>query len=72
MNPEVQIKVRGLRKDASILSENNVHAALDLSSARFGTRIFRITRGQIVLPNERVAVVSIKPPQVQFKIKEKQ
>ncbi len=72
VNPEVQIKVRGLRKDASILSENNVHAAIDVSSARYGTRIFRITRGQIVLPNERVAVVSIKPPQVQFKIKEKQ
>jgi hypothetical protein len=72
VNPEVQIKVRGLRKDASILSEKNVHAGLDLSAARFGARIFRITRGQIVLPNERVSVVSIRPPQVQFKIKEKQ
>jgi uncharacterized protein (TIGR00159 family) len=71
MKPEVQIRVRGLRKDASILSEKNVHAALDLSAARFGARIFRITRGQIVLPNERVSVVNIRPPQVEFKFKEK-
>jgi diadenylate cyclase len=72
VNPEVQITVRGLRKDASILSEKDVHVAIDLSAARFGARIFRITRGQIVLPNERVSVVSIRPPEVQFKIKEKQ
>lgn len=70
--PEVEIKVRGLRKDASTLSERNVHAEIDLSMARFGRRIFRITRDQIVLPNNRIYVVSIEPPEVEFKVKEKQ
>jgi diadenylate cyclase len=68
---EVQVTIRGLRKDASILTEKNVEATLDLSPARFGTRIFRITHDQIALPNERVSVVSIRPPQVEFKFREK-
>jgi uncharacterized protein (TIGR00159 family) len=71
MKPEVQINVRGLRKDASILTEKNVHAEIDLSSARFGNRTFRITRDHIVLPNDRIYVVNIRPPQVEFKFKEK-
>ncbi len=71
MKPEVQISVRGLRKDASILTEKNVHAEIGLSSARFGNRTFRITRDQIVLPNDRTYVVNIRPPQVEFKFKEK-
>jgi hypothetical protein len=71
MKPEVQINVRGLRKDASILTGKNVHAEIDLSSARFGNRTFRITRDHIVLPNDRIYVVNIRPPQVEFKFKEK-
>ena len=71
MKPEVQITVRGLRKDASVISEKNVQAGVDLSSARFGDRIFRITRDHLVLPNDRVSVVNIKPRQVEFKFKEK-
>lgn len=69
--PEVEITVRGLRKDGSILSEKNVQATLDLSSVGFGSRIFRISRDHIVLPNDRVHVVNIKPPRMEFKFKEK-
>ena len=71
MKPEVNITVRGLRKDASTLTEKNVRVELDLSSARFGNRIFRIARDQVVLPNDRIYVVNIRPPQVEFKFKEK-
>jgi uncharacterized protein (TIGR00159 family) len=71
MKPEVQISVRGLRKDASILTGKNVQAEIDLSSARFGDRIFRITRDHITLPNDRIYVVNIRPPQVEFKFREK-
>ena len=71
MKPEVNITVRGLRKDASTLTEKNVRVELDLSSARFGNRIFRIARDQIVLPNDRIYLVNIRPPQVEFKFKEK-
>ena len=69
IKPEVQIVVRGFRKDASILSERNVHAQIDLSLASFGRRIFRITRDQIILPNDRIYVVNIRPPQVAFTFK---
>jgi len=62
VNPEIAITVQGLRKDASTLSRRNVHAEIDLSMAHFGNRVFRITRDRIILPNDRVKVVSIKPP----------
>jgi len=70
VNPEVQITVRGLRKDASTLNIRSVHAGIDLSSARFGNRVFRITRDQIILPNDRVNVVDIEPSQMTFKLRE--
>ena len=67
LNPKVHIKVRGLRKDASVLSDKNVHAELDLSPAAKGKKTFAVTRGLIMLPNERVYIVSIEPPQITFK-----
>jgi len=70
MKPEVEITVRGLRKDASTLTEKSIQAELDLFPARFGTRIFRISRDQITLPNDRLYVANIKPLQVEFKFKE--
>jgi len=69
LNPRVKIKVRGLRKDASILSEKNVLAQIDLSSARPGKTIFSISREHIRLPNERIYVVNIEPHQMEFKFK---
>lgn len=38
--------------------------------ARFGTKVFRIIRDQIDLPNDRVNVVHIEPPQMEFKFRE--
>jgi diadenylate cyclase len=70
VNPEIAITVQGLRKDASTLSSRNVHAEIDLSMARFGNRIFRITRDQIILPNDRIKVVSIEPPLLEFRLRE--
>jgi uncharacterized protein (TIGR00159 family) len=72
MKPEVELTVRGLRKDASTLSEKNVQAELDLSLARFGNTLFRITRDQIILPNDRIYIVNIRPPQIEFKFREDQ
>ena len=71
MNPEVQITVRGLRKDASTLDEKNVQAKLDLSLARSGSKTFRITRDHIILPNDRIYVVNINPSQMEFKFRKK-
>ena len=70
VNPEIAITVQGLRKDASTLSRRNVHAEVDLSMASFGNRVFRITRDRIILPNDRVKVVSIKPPLMEFRLRE--
>ena len=71
LEPKVQITVRGLRKDASSLNEKNVLAKIDLSMAQFGRRIFPITRDQILLPNDRIQVVKIEPPKLEFSLKEK-
>jgi len=71
LEPIVQITVRGIRKDASSLNGKNVLAKVDLSMARFGRRIFPITRDQILLPNDRIQVVKIDPPKLEFTLKEK-
>ena len=70
VNPEIAVTVQGLRKDASTLSRRNVHAEINLSMARFGNRVFRITRDQIILPNDRIKIVSIKPPLMEFRLRE--
>jgi uncharacterized protein (TIGR00159 family) len=70
LDPKVRIRVRGLRKDASVLSEKNVHAELDLSAAAAGKRSFALTRDLFMLPNERVYIVSIEPSQITFKFHE--
>ena len=69
LTPEVLITVRGLRKDASTLNSRNVHAEIDLSPARFGSKLFRITRDQIDLPNDRISIVNIKPALMEFRFK---
>jgi len=69
-NPKVQITVRGLRKDASVLSGKNVLAEIDLSTAGLGRRVFPITRDQLRLPNDRIQVIKIEPSQVECKFKE--
>ncbi len=70
VDPEVEITVQGLRKDASTLNRRNVHAEIDLSAAQPGNRAFRINRNQIVLPSDRIEIVRIKPPLVEFKLRE--
>lgn len=70
VNPQVTITVRGLRKDASTLRKENVHVYLDLSRAQGGTRIFRITRDQIILNNDRLSIVAIRPTELKFEFKE--
>ena len=71
VNPMLEIKVRGLRKDVSTLDEKNVMAEIDVSSARFARRSFSITWDNIRLPNERMYVVDIDSPQLKFNFKEK-
>jgi len=66
----VEIRVRGLRKDASILNEDNVVAEIDLSLAGAGKKGFPITRENILLPNDRVQVVKIEPSVVEFKFRQ--
>ena len=70
LDPKVRIRVRGLRKDASVLSEKNVHAELDLSPAATGKKSFALTRDLFMLPNERVSIISIEPSQITFKFHE--
>lgn len=71
LNPEVKVTIRGLRKDASTLRKENVRAYIDLTMARTGIWYFRVTRDQIVLTNDRLFVVNIKPSEFKFDLKEK-
>jgi len=71
LDASVRIKVRGLRKDASTLDRRNVNVELDLSSARVGTRIYRLGRDHIALPDDRINIVDIEPSQLEYKFKAK-
>ncbi|MBW1690876.1 MAG: diadenylate cyclase [Deltaproteobacteria bacterium] len=71
VNPEVEITVHGVRKDASTLNRRNVHAEIDLSTAKPGSAVFRIRRDRIVLPNDRIEIVRVKPPAMEFKLRER-
>jgi uncharacterized protein (TIGR00159 family) len=69
VNPEVEITVQGMRKDASTVNRRNVHAEIDLSAAGPGKSVFRMTRDQIVLPTDRIEIVRIRPPALEFTLK---
>ena len=71
VSPEVNITVRGLRKDASTLAGADVTAVMDLSMARMGRKIFPIRPEQISMPNDRLQVVKIDPAKMEFSFKEK-
>ncbi len=66
LKPMVSITARGLRKDASVLSQHNVDITLDLSTASPQRYTFRITPYHITLPNNRIDIVKIKPDKIQF------
>ncbi len=72
VDPVVTLTVRGLRKDASTLGPEDVNVSVDLSNAHVGSRLFRITRDQILLDNDGLSVVDIDPPQLAFEFKKKQ
>jgi hypothetical protein len=71
VNQKLEITVEGLRKDASTLSERNVYVEIDLSRAGPGKRIFTVSRDLIFLPTDRVHVVNISPPKIEFQFKKK-
>ena len=72
IKPEITITARGLRKDASTLNARNVRAKIDLSSARYGVRTFRMSRDKITLPSKNVDITKIEPDEIFFVLREKQ
>lgn len=70
--PVVSLTARGLRKDASILSQRNVNIRLDLSLANQNRNTFRVTPYHITLPNDRIDIVKIKPEFITFTFSLKQ
>lgn len=71
VKPQVEITIRGLRKDAGAMDEDDVMVEIDMSLARLGRRTFSITRDNIRLPNDRINVVNINPIKLKFDLKEK-
>lgn len=67
----VRIKVRGLRKDASTVNVRNLQVGLDLSKETAGKKSFPITRANIQLPNDKLNIVSIDPPQVTLNLEKR-
>jgi diadenylate cyclase len=66
VDPKISIICRGLRKDVSLLSKNNIMSSIDLFSARPGTYFYNINSGILTLPNDRVHVVNISPSRIEL------
>lgn len=66
LDPAVTIRIRGRRKDVSLISSNNVLCWVDLSMAKYGTRNFKILRNNVILPNEKVNILDIQPSEISF------
>jgi uncharacterized protein (TIGR00159 family) len=71
LNPHLRVTVRGLRKDASTLSPQNVHASVNLSTAQEGRFSFPIARENILLPNDRLQITNIQPSKIEFVLRKK-
>lgn len=71
VSPKLRITLQGLRKDASILTDDNVHAVLNLSAAHAGERFYDITRDNIEVSDSRLRIVDIEPARLEFKFKER-
>lgn len=71
LSQAVRVKVRGLRKDASTVNVKNLQVGLDLSKETAGKKSFPITRANIQLPNDKLNVVSIDPPQVTLNLEKR-
>ena len=72
INSNIQVTLRGLRRDASILDKENVIAEVDLSRAQPGKMDFAITRDEIRLPDNRVKLVDVDPSRIVFVFKQVQ
>lgn len=62
--PEIQVTVRGLRKDASTLKPRDIRVRLDLGNAVAGTQNFRIFQSMITLPGRPLDVVRFQPTEL--------
>jgi len=62
----VSVTCRGLRKDISLLSKDNMVSSLDLASAKRGKAFHPITKANLTLPNERIDIVNIFPPRIEI------
>jgi diadenylate cyclase len=69
LNANIQVTLRGLRRDASILDKEKVTAEVDLSRARPGKMDIAITRNEIRLSDDRVKLVNVEPSKLGFVFK---
>ncbi len=56
-----------MNKDVSLLNENNMITSIDLVSARQGKSAYRITTGNLTLPDDRIHIVNISPSRIELK-----
>jgi hypothetical protein len=69
-SPQVQVTVRGMRKEASTLTEKNVWVETSLRQAAAGRRTVFLSRDSVHLPNNRVRVVRVSPNVLQLTVEE--
>ena len=71
LDQKITITCRGLRKDVSLLNENNTSAFVELS-AQPGVSFYNMNPRNINLPNNRVQVVNITPSKVEITLAKKE
>jgi len=72
LDQKVTITCRGLRKDVSLLNENNTSAFMEIVSSQPGASFYNMNPRNINLPNNRVQVVNITPSRVEITLAKKE
>ncbi|MFA5905514.1 MAG: diadenylate cyclase, partial [Desulfobacula sp.] len=62
----ISVTCKGLRKDISLLTKDNMISSLDLSSAKKGKSFHNITEANLTLPNDRIDIVNISPRRIEI------
>ncbi len=62
----ISVTCRGLRKNISLLSKENMVSSLDLVSAKKGKVFQNITPANLTLPNDRIDIVNISPSRIEL------
>ncbi len=69
VDQKIVITCRGLRKDVSLLSKDNINSFVDLFSSPPGSASYYLTAANFIMPNDRIHLINIIPSRIEITVK---